>query len=82
MLRKVEKLLTENTFIFKMSTITRLRDRVNKKDWIPLLGDEWSRIHAASIKKCSSTYIHTYIKLYFITNFRVAKNRLVSPRKK
>ena len=27
-------------------------------------------------------HIHTYIKLYFISNCRVAKNRLVSPRRK
>ena len=25
-------------------------------------------------------YIQTYIKLYFISNFRVVKNRLISPR--
>ena len=30
------------TFIIKILTITRLRDWVNEKDWIPLLGDKWS----------------------------------------
>ena len=50
------------------------RGRKNKTDRCALPSER--------LEQAIFLYIHTYIKLFFISNFRTAKNRLVSPRNK